>query len=47
MCKINKIPNRLKKKGSSIVNGYNRVKDKKSWVTKIELRSNEGQCVNS
>jgi len=56
LSKINEIPNRLNKMISSIVNEYNRVKynilwcelsKKKSWVTKIELSNNEGQCVNS
>jgi len=55
LSKINKVPNRLNKKISSIVIGYNRIKYKMLWcelskkksrVTKIELRRNEGQCVN-
>jgi hypothetical protein len=53
--KINKILNKLNKRISSIVNGYNRIKDKvlwcklskkKNWGTKIEIRVNEGQSVN-
>jgi hypothetical protein len=55
MSKINKVPNRLNKRIPSIVIGYNRIKykmlrwelsKKKSWVTKIKMRRNEGQCVN-
>jgi len=55
LSKINKVPNRLNKRISSIVIGYNRIKYKMLWcelskkksrVTKIELRRNEGQCVN-
>ena len=55
LSKINKVSNRLNKKISSIVIGYNRIKykmlrwelsKKKSWVAKIEMRRNEGQCVN-
>jgi len=53
LSKINKVPNRLNKRISRI--GYNRIKykmlrwelsKKKSWVEKIEMRRNEGQCVN-
>jgi len=49
--KINKISNRLNKRISSIVNVYNRIKDKvlwcklskkKSWVTQIKIKSDEG-----
>jgi len=55
LSKINKVSNRLNKKISSIVIGYNRIKYKmlrwefskqKSWVTKIKMRRNESQCVN-
>ena len=55
MSKINKVSNKLNKKILSIVIGYNRIKykmlwyelsKKKSWVIKIEIRRNEGQCVN-
>jgi hypothetical protein len=56
LSKINKVPNKLNKRISSIVIGYNRIKykmlccelsKKKSWMTKIEMRRYEGQCVNS
>jgi len=55
LSKINKVLNRLNKIILSIVMGYNRIKykmlwcelsKKMSWVTKIEMRRNEGQCVN-
>jgi hypothetical protein len=55
MSKINKVPNRLNKRISSIVIGYKRIKykmlwcelsKKKSWVTKIKMRRNEGHSVN-
>jgi hypothetical protein len=55
LSKINKVPNRLNKRIWSIVNGCNRIKykmlrwelsKKKSWGAKIEMRRNEGQCVN-
>jgi len=53
--KINKIPNRLNKRILGIVKGYTKIKEKvlwcklsqkKNWGTKIEIRGNEGQCVN-
>jgi len=55
LSKINKVPNRLNKMTLSIVIGYNRItykmlwcelSKKMSWVTKIEMRRNERQCVN-
>jgi len=53
--KINKILNRLNKKISGIVKGYDRIKKKVLWCklskknygTKIKIKSNKGQFVNT
>jgi hypothetical protein len=37
--KINKIPNKLNKRISGIVNGYNRIKDKVLWC-KLSKKKN-------